>query len=73
MELAACQARAVALRSFAYSLTITIFEAEPTQKFVPVAQVPATLPAEMVYVPGGYTQIGSLSGLKQKRPRSGCW
>ena len=26
------------------------------------------LPAGMVYVPGGYTQIGSLAGLDQEKP-----
>lgn len=62
----ACQADEA--EQFTYSPTITIFTTEPTQKPALVSQPPATLPAGMVYVPGGYTQIGSDTGLEQEKP-----
>ncbi|WP_375436118.1 formylglycine-generating enzyme family protein [uncultured Hymenobacter sp.] len=64
--LASCQPEAP--KQFVYSPTITVFETEPTQKPVLASRPPATLPAGMVYVPGGYTQIGSEEGLDQEKP-----
>jgi len=55
-------------KQFNYAPTITVFESEPTTKTAPVSQPPATLPDGMVYVPGGYTQIGSETGLDQEKP-----
>jgi sulfatase modifying factor 1 len=66
LALAACEPEAT--KSFIYSPTITVFEAEPPAKSVPAAQPPATLPPGMVYVPGRYTQIGSALGLDQEKP-----
>ncbi len=63
---AACQPAAT--RQFAYSPTVTVFETEPTDKTLPTTLPPQTLPAGMVYVPGGYTQIGSANGLPQEQP-----
>ncbi len=62
----ACQPDAP--RQFAFSPTITVFETEPTQKTTPAGQPPQHLPTDMVYVPGGYTQIGSDEGLAQEKP-----
>ena len=62
----ACQPKAP--KQFAYSPTTTVFESEPAEKTAPVSQPPGTLPADMVYVPGGYTQIGSEEGLEQEKP-----
>ncbi|MBO0935586.1 formylglycine-generating enzyme family protein [Fibrella sp. HMF5335] len=50
------------------SPTLTLFASEPPEKTTPAHQLPARLPAGMVYVPGGYTQIGSEEGLTQEQP-----
>ena len=55
-------------KQFTYAPTITVFDTEPLEKPAPVDQPPATLPKGMVYVPGGYTQIGSEAGLDQEKP-----
>ena len=55
-------------KQFDYAAGITVFETEPTDKPVPADQRPKTLPNGMVYVPGGYTQIGSETGLDQEKP-----
>ncbi|MGI4864916.1 MAG: formylglycine-generating enzyme family protein [Janthinobacterium lividum] len=68
LSVAACQPKSEGPKQFTYSPTITVFEAEPTDKSLPAAQPPAVLPAGMVYVPGGYTQIGSTAGLDQEKP-----
>jgi len=64
----ACQSQSEYLGHFAYSSTITVFETKPAELTSPPAQPPAALPAGMVYVPGGYTQIGSAAGLDQEKP-----
>ncbi|MGI4833204.1 MAG: formylglycine-generating enzyme family protein [Janthinobacterium lividum] len=72
LGLAACQAPAPPQQvpaQFAYSPTITVFETTPTQLNSLPATPPAVLPAGMVYVPGGYTQIGSATGLDQEKPQ----
>ncbi len=55
-------------QQFAFSPTITVFESEPIYKNAPVSPPPKTLPDGMIYVPGGYTQIGSEDGLDQEKP-----
>jgi len=55
-------------KQFDYAPGVTVFEFEPTTKPAPVNQPPAILPDGMVYVPGGYTQIGSETGLDQEKP-----
>lgn len=55
-------------KQFAYSPTVTVFETEPLQKVAPIQQPPKSLPEGMVYVPGGYTKIGSEEGLDQEKP-----
>jgi formylglycine-generating enzyme len=53
---------------FAYSATVTIFRAAPPDTTAPTQTPPAKLPPGMVYVPGGYTQIGSADGMEQEKP-----
>lgn len=67
-QAAARQSGASAARSFGYSPTVTVFLGEPADKSAPASKPPATLPAGMVYVPGGYTQIGSADGMDQEKP-----
>lgn len=55
-------------RQFAYTPTITVFETEPAQKIAPVVQPPKQAPEGMIYVPGGYTRMGSEEGLEQEKP-----
>jgi sulfatase modifying factor 1 len=62
------QSPASSALSYAYSPTVTVFLTEPNNKLVPTSKPSATLPAEMVYVPGGYTQIGSADGMDQEKP-----
>ena len=62
----ACQPDAP--KQFAYAPTITVFENEPADKPVPAQKPLGNLPDGMVYVPGGYTQMGSEEGLDQERP-----
>lgn len=72
--LAACQPQGPAQASpqapqqFAYSPTVTVFTATPSRRTSPAAPPPAALPTGMVYVPGGYTQVGSAEGLDQEKP-----
>ena len=54
--------------SFAYSPTVTVFRAAPEYRVAFAAEPPAKLPPDMVYVPGGYTQIGAEEGLSQEKP-----
>jgi sulfatase modifying factor 1 len=68
IAIAACQPKSEGPKQFAYSPTITVFETKPTERTIPPAQPPAVLPVGMVYVPGGYTQIGSVVGLDQEKP-----
>lgn len=68
LSIAACQPQQEAAKYFAYSPTITVFETPPAELASPPGQPPAVLPAGMVYVPGGYTQIGSAAGLDQEKP-----
>jgi sulfatase modifying factor 1 len=68
LAMIACQPTSEGPRQFAYSPTITVFETQPSEVTSPSAQPPAVLPTGMVYVPGGYTQIGSDAGLDQEKP-----
>jgi sulfatase modifying factor 1 len=68
LVVAACQPMREGPTGFAYSSTITILETKPAALTTPPAQPPAVLPIGMVYVPGGYTQIGSAAGLDQEKP-----
>jgi sulfatase modifying factor 1 len=68
LAMAACQPQSEEPKHFAYSPTITVFETQPAELTSPRAAPPAALPAGMVYVPGGYTQIGSVEGLDQEKP-----
>ena len=54
--------------SFAYSPAIMVFKAEPVQKPATTYSPPANISDGMVYIPGGYTQIGSDEGLDQEKP-----
>jgi sulfatase modifying factor 1 len=67
LSVAACQPKSKGPKQFAYSPTITVFETPPTEHASPQV-LPVVLPAGMVYVPGGYTQIGSAEGLDQEKP-----
>lgn len=55
-------------RQFAFTPTITIFESAPDSPPAPPRQPPGNVPEGMVYVPGGYTRIGSDDGLAQEKP-----
>ncbi len=55
-------------KQFAFSPTVTVFATEPAEKPAPANRPPATLPDGMVFVPGGYTQMGSEEGLDQEKP-----
>jgi sulfatase modifying factor 1 len=68
LGMAACQPQSEDLGHYAYSSTITVFETKPAELTSPPAQPPTALPEGMVYVPGGYTQIGSTAGLDQEKP-----
>lgn len=68
-EQAPAQQRAASLaQPFAYSPTVTVFPAELTTKPGAATNPPVALPTDMVYVPGGYTQIGSADGMDQEKP-----
>ncbi|MEZ0484374.1 formylglycine-generating enzyme family protein [Fibrella aquatica] len=55
-------------KQFAYAPTITVYETEPDDKVMSAAQPPGNVPDQMVYVPGGFTLIGSEEGLAQEKP-----
>ena len=67
--LGSCQTQPDAPEQFAYSPTITVFTQEPADKTMPAAERRCDLPPGMVYVPGGYTQIGSEDGTEGEKPQ----
>ena len=54
--------------AFAYSAGVTVFRGAPVGRAVPAVRPPVAAPVGMVYVPGGYTLIGSAEGPDQERP-----
>lgn len=54
--------------SFSLSPTITVLSEKPADLTAPAASPPKQLPDGMVYVPGGYVQMGSEDGLDQEKP-----
>ncbi|TAE25232.1 MAG: formylglycine-generating enzyme family protein [Cytophagales bacterium] len=66
LSLFACQPDAP--KQFAYGPTVTVFEHEPAEKPAFANTKLPTLPEGMIYVPGGYTQMGSEEGLDQEKP-----
>jgi formylglycine-generating enzyme len=55
-------------KQFTFAPTITVFDGEPPRQPALSTPVPRHLPPDMVYVPGGFTQIGSEEGLDQEKP-----
>lgn len=55
-------------KQFTYSSTVTVFETEPTKKIALPNQPPSNIPKDMVYVPGGYTLVGTEEGMDQEKP-----
>ena len=55
------------VESYQFSQNITIFKSEPKDKFH-VNNLSISLPSDMVYVPGGFTTIGSNDGVEWEKP-----
>ncbi|WP_259016458.1 formylglycine-generating enzyme family protein [Emticicia fluvialis] len=52
---------------YSFNSNITIYSVEPSKKTV-VNTPPPDIPADMVYVPGGFTLIGSEEGVEWEKP-----
>ena len=52
---------------YSFNDNITVYKTEPTEKTA-VNSPPAEIPADMVYVPGGFTLIGAEDGVEWEKP-----